>query len=217
METHKREIIGMETSLRAVYRILQRVARTDSTVLVTGESGTGKELAVRYLHEQSRRASGPLVVVNCGAIPHELLESELFGYEKGAFTGAVHSRRGRFEMACGGTVFLDEVGEMDPLLQVKLLRVLQEHRFMRVGGTKEIHSSFRLIAATNRDLPRAVREGTFREDLYYRISVIPVTIPPLRERLEDLEELIMAFTDHFSRRYGKKIPCPDKESLRRLS
>ena len=150
METHKREIIGMETSLRAVYRILQRVARTDSTVLVTGESGTGKELAVRYLHEQSRRASGPLVVVNCGAIPHELLESELFGYEKGAFTGAVHSRRGRFEMACGGTVFLDEVGEMDPLLQVKLLRVLQEHEIEPVGGTGPRQVDVRVVAATNR-------------------------------------------------------------------
>jgi len=147
METHKREIIGMETSLRAVYRILQRVARTDSTVLVTGESGTGKELAVRYLHEQSRRASGPLVVVNCGAIPHELLESELFGYEKGAFTGAVHSRRGRFEMACGGTVFLDEVGEMDPLLQVKLLRVLQEHEIEPVGGTGPRQVDVRVVAA----------------------------------------------------------------------
>ena len=177
METHKREIIGMETSLRAVYRILQRVARTDSTVLVTGESGTGKELAVRYLHEQSRRASGPLVVVNCGAIPHELLESELFGYEKGAFTGAVHSRRGRFEMACGGTVFLDEVGEMDPLLQVKLLRVLQEHEIEPVGGTGPRQVDVRVVAATNRNLEAEVAEGRFREDLFYRLNVIPVQLP----------------------------------------
>ena len=205
METHKREIIGMETSLRAVYRILQRVARTDSTVLVTGESGTGKELAVRYLHEQSRRASGPLVVVNCGAIPHELLESELFGYEKGAFTGAVHSRRGRFEMACGGTVFLDEVGEMDPLLQVKLLRVLQEHEIEPVGGTGPRQVDVRVVAATNRNLEAEVAEGRFREDLFYRLNVIPVQLPPLRERGSDVLLLAQAFLERFCQERGRPV------------
>lgn len=205
METHKREIIGKETSLRAVYRILQRVARTDSTVLVTGESGTGKELAVRYLHEQSRRASGPLVAVNCGAIPHELLESELFGYEKGAFTGAVHSRRGRFEMACGGTVFLDEVGEMDPLLQVKLLRVLQEHEIEPVGGTGPRQVDVRVVAATNRNLEAEVAEGRFREDLFYRLNVIPVQLPPLRERGEDVLLLAQAFLERFCQERGRPV------------
>ena len=216
METHKREIIGMETSLRAVYRILQRVARTDSTVLVTGESGTGKELAVRYLHEQSRRASGPLVVVNCGAIPHELLESELFGYEKGAFTGAVHSRRGRFEMACGGTVFLDEVGEMDPLLQVKLLRVLQEHEIEPVGGTGPRQVDVRVVAATNKDLREEIRRGNFREDLYHRIGVIVVRVPALREHAADIPLL----TDHFIRlisaEYGLAPKPIDPEAVAAL-
>ena len=169
-----------------------------------------------YVHRHSG-CKGPFVAVHPASVSENLFENEFFGHEKGAFTGATGQKIGFFELADNGTLFIDEVGDIPMNMQIKLLRVLQEHRFMRVGGTKEIHSSFRLIAATNRDLPRAVREGTFREDLYYRISVIPVTIPPLRERLEDLEELIMAFTDHFSRRYGKKIPCPDKESLRRLS
>lgn len=195
-------IIGESRALREVFKVLRKVAPTDSTVLVTGESGTGKELLVRALHRNSKRAQHPFVPINCGAIPKELLESELFGHEKGAFTHAVRSRPGRFELAQGGTVFLDEIGEMDLSLQVKILRVLQEREFERVGGTKTIQADVRVVAATNRDLEKEVQAGRFREDLFYRLNVIPMHLPPLRERGQD----ILALARHFLGRF-----CNDKE------
>jgi len=188
-------IIGKSSALQEVFRILAKVAPSDSTVLVTGESGTGKELLVRALHRNSKRADKPFVPINCGAIPRELLESELFGHEKGAFTHAIRTKVGRFEMAQGGTVFLDEIGEMDLSLQVKILRVLQEREFERVGGGKTIKADVRVVAATNRDLEEEVRKGTFREDLFYRLNVIPITLPPLRERGED----VIVLARHFLR------------------
>ena len=200
MELKKQGIIGRSASLAAVFRILDKVAPTDSTVLVTGESGTGKELLVRALHEASPRVDRPFVPVNCGAIPRDLLESELFGHEKGAFTHALRSRPGRFELADGGTIFLDEIGEMDPGLQVKILRVLQEKEIERVGGTGCRKVDVRIVAATNRDLEAAVAAGTFREDLYYRLNVIPIHLPPLRERGQDILLLARHFLDRFCRR-----------------
>lgn len=190
-------IIGQSTSLSDVFRTLDKVAPTDSTVLVTGESGTGKELLVRALHAKSKRAEKPFVPINCGAIPKELLESELFGHEKGAFTHAIRTRPGRFEIAEGGTVFLDEIGEMDLLLQVKILRVLQEREIERVGGERTKKVDVRIIAATNRDLEEEVAAGRFREDLYYRLNVIPLHLPPLRERGDD----ILLLTDFFLRKF----------------
>ena len=208
-------IIGQHTSLAEVFRTLEKVAPTDSAVLVTGESGTGKELLVRALHKHSARMDKPFVPINCGAIPKELLESELFGHEKGAFTHAIRTRPGRFEMAEGGTVFLDEIGEMDPLLQVKILRVLQEREIERVGGMGVKKVDVRIIAATNRNLEDEVAAGRFREDLFYRLNVIPVHLPPLRERGEDVLLLI----DHFLKRFcaTKKRPqlalAPDAERV----
>ncbi len=190
-------IIGKSSALQEVFRILAKVAPSDSTILVTGESGTGKELLVRALHRNSRRADKPFVPINCGAIPRELLESELFGQEKGAFTHAIRTKIGRFEMAQGGTVFLDEIGEMELSLQVKILRVLQEREFERVGGGKTIKTDVRVVAATNRDLEEEVRRGTFREDLFYRLNVIPITLPPLRERGDDVLVLARYFLKHF--------------------
>ena len=199
--------VGESPCLGEVLRVLAKVAPTDSTVLVTGESGTGKELLVRALHANSRRAGKPFVPVNCGAIPRELLESELFGHEKGAFTSAVRTRQGRFELAEGGTIFLDEIGEMDLSLQVKILRALQEKEFERVGGDKTLKADVRIVAATNRDLEEEVRAGRFREDLYYRLNVIPLHLPPLRERGED----ILLLSDHFLRRFCRQ---KNREPLR---
>ena len=193
-------IIGQSTTLAEVFRVLGKVAPTDSTVLVTGESGTGKELLVRALHANSRRADKPFVPINCGAIPKELLESELFGHEKGAFTHAIRSRPGRFELADGGTIFLDEIGEMDLSLQVKILRVLQEKEIERVGGTGSKKVDVRVVAATNRDLEQEVAAGHFREDLYYRLNVIPLHLPPLRERGGDVLLLAAHFLEQFCRR-----------------
>ena len=193
-------IIGQSTTLAEVFRVLGKVAPTDSTVLVTGESGTGKELLVRALHANSRRADKPFVPINCGAIPKELLESELFGHEKGAFTHAIRSRPGRFELADGGTIFLDEIGEMDLSLQVKILRVLQEKEIERVGGTGSKKVDVRVVAATNRDLEQEVAAGHFREDLYYRLNVIPLHLPPLRERGGDVLLLAEHFLEQFCRR-----------------
>ena len=202
MELKSNGIIGQSASLAGVFKILGKVAPTDSTVLVTGESGTGKELLVRALHAASPRADRPFVPVNCGAIPRDLLESELFGHEKGAFTHALRSRPGRFELADGGTLFLDEIGEMEPGLQVKILRVLQEKEIERVGGTGCRKVDVRIVAATNRDLRRMAAEGRFREDLYYRLNVMPLFLPPLRERREDILPLAELFLAKNNRKYG---------------
>ena len=196
-------IIGESPALKSVFKVLAKVAPTDSTVLVTGESGTGKELLVRALHKNSKRAAKPFVPINCGAIPKELLESELFGHEKGAFTHAIRSRPGRFELADGGTVFLDEIGEMDLALQVKILRVLQEKEFERVGGTRTQKVDVRVVAATNRDLEKEVAAGAFREDLYYRLNVIPMHLPPLRERGRDVMQLANHFLAKFCEAKGR--------------
>ncbi|MHC1787969.1 sigma-54 interaction domain-containing protein [Solidesulfovibrio sp.] len=198
-------MVGQSPCLGEVLRVLGKVAPTDSTVLVTGESGTGKELLVRALHANSRRAGKPFVPVNCGAIPRELLESELFGHEKGAFTSAVRTRQGRFELAEGGTIFLDEIGEMDLSLQVKILRALQEKEFERVGGDKTIKADVRIVAATNRDLEVEVETGRFREDLYYRLNVIPLHLPPLRERGMDILLLAAHFLGRFCRQKNRCI------------
>jgi sigma-54 specific flagellar transcriptional regulator A len=176
--------------IRAINRAILQVAAHESTVLVLGESGTGKEVVARAIHDASRRAARPFVPVNCGAIPTELLESELFGHERGAFTGAISARQGRFEIASGGTLFLDEIGDMSPVMQVKLLRVLQERVFERLGSNTSIRSDVRIVAATHQDLEAAVERGTFRRDLYYRLCVFPIEMPPLRERLDDLEVLV---------------------------
>jgi transcriptional regulator with PAS, ATPase and Fis domain len=198
-------IIGNSKEIKQVFSRIKKVCDTDTTVLVRGESGTGKELIAQALHYDGNRSTGPFVPVNCGAIPGELLESELFGHEKGAFTHAVRTRLGRFELADSGTVFLDEISEMSPMLQVKLLRVLQEKQFERIGGTKTIRSDFRVVAATNRDLEQEVKEGRFREDLYYRLNVIPIDAPPLRKRNQDIPLLIDYFISKFTRTKNKKI------------
>ena len=187
---HRFRPSGTSPSMRAVHRLIEQVAPFDTTVLILGESGTGKEMVARHLHELSGRAGRPFVPVNCGAIPADLLESELFGHEKGAFTGALSTRQGRFEFAEGGTLFLDEIGDMSLQMQVKLLRVLQERNFERVGSNRTIGCDVRIIAATHRDLDEAMAAGRFREDLFYRLNVFPVQMPPLRERLEDLPVLI---------------------------
>ncbi len=197
-------IIGKDTSLRAVFAQVEKVAPTESTVLVTGETGTGKEMIVRALHARSQRCKGPFVPVNCGAIPHDLIESELFGHERGAFTGALHARPGRFEVADRGTLFLDEVGEMELSLQVKLLRALQERVIERVGGTQPRKVNVRVIAATNRNLEEEVARKTFREDLYYRLSVIPIHLPPLRRRGSDILELARYFLGIYCSQNGRE-------------
>jgi DNA-binding NtrC family response regulator len=200
-------IIGSSEALRKALEIASIVAKSpDTTVLILGESGTGKEVLARFIHQQSARAKGPFITVNCGAIPRELAESELFGYERGAFTGATDKvRQGRFEQAHRGTILLDEVGELSPEMQVKLLRVLQERRFYRLGGVKEISVDVRVIAATNRDLEKLVEEGKFREDLYYRLNVATIYLPPLRERKEDILLLATAFIKEFNAKFGKAI------------
>lgn len=207
------EIVGASPALQAVLARVAKVAPSDSTVLVTGETGTGKELIARAIHRRSPRAARAFVSVNCAAIPRDLIASELFGHEKGAFTGALQRRLGRFELAEGGTIFLDEIGELTPEIQVALLRVLQEREFDRVGGTAPIRADVRVIAATHRDLPAAVAAGTFRSDLYYRINVFPVVVPPLRERKEDIRLLVEYFIHRYASRAGKKITRIDKQSL----
>jgi PAS domain S-box-containing protein len=210
------EIVGESPALRSVLSRLSKIAPTDSTVLITGETGTGKELIARAIHKRSQRSSRAFVNVNCAATPPSLITSELFGHEKGAFTGALHRRLGRFELAEGGTIFLDEVGELPLETQTSLLRVLQEREFERVGGNQTIHSDVRVIAATNRDLQTAIASGTFRSDLFYRLNVIPVEIPPLRERKEDVPMLIEYFIDRFARKARKKIRTIDKATLELL-
>jgi transcriptional regulator with GAF, ATPase, and Fis domain len=199
--------------LQEVIKFIEKIADTDSTVLVTGESGTGKELVAKTIHYNSSRARNTFVPLNCAAIPKDILESELFGHEKGAFTGAVSTRIGRFELANNGTLFLDEIGELAPSLQVKLLRVLQEKEFERVGGIKTIKVDVRIIAATNRDLEKAVKEGTFREDLYYRLNVIPLHLPPLRKMREDIPLLIEHFVIEISKRKKKEPPKISDETM----
>lgn len=208
-------LVGQSPRMRKVFGTIRKVAATDSSVLITGESGTGKELIARAIHQLSSRCDGPLVIINCGAIPGELLESELFGHEKGAFTGAHRSRMGRFEMADGGTIFLDEIGDMSPGLQVKLLRALQEQTFERVGGGQSIHVNIRVLSATHRDLMAAIDRGEFREDLYYRLNVIPIEVPPLRERKEDIPLLCHYFLKRLAARFDEPVKsvAPAAEEL----
>ncbi len=199
-------ILGRSPAMQRVYGLIDSLRCSLATVLIQGESGTGKELVARTIHDTSRRARGPFIAVNCGAIPAPLVESELFGHERGAFTGAVHRRQGKFEMACGGTLFLDEIGELDRDLQVKLLRVLQEREFYRVGGNRPIRADVRVIAATSRDLRADVRDGRFREDLFYRLHVVPVALPPLRERRDDIPLLLDHFFATFAAAAGRAPP-----------
>jgi transcriptional regulator with GAF, ATPase, and Fis domain len=207
------EIVGSSGALQKALSLVSKVAPTDATVLITGETGTGKELVARAIHRRSRRSSRAFVSVNCAAIPHGLIASELFGHEKGSFTGALQRRLGRFELAEGGTIFLDEVGELPAETQIALLRVLQEHEFERVGGTRSIQTNVRVIAATNRNLPAAIAAGTFRSDLFYRLNVFPIDMPPLRKRPEDIRALVEYFVDHCARKAGKNIQGISKESL----
>ncbi|WP_026475917.1 sigma-54-dependent transcriptional regulator [Alkaliphilus transvaalensis] len=208
--TTGKQIIGASNQLKNVMDMVERVSKTNATVLILGESGTGKELIANAIHYSSDRKAAPYVKINCGAIPENLIESELFGYEKGAFTGAATRKIGKFERANGGTIFLDEVGELDLGMQVKLLRVLQEKEIERIGGTQPIKIDVRVVAATNRDLFSMVEEGRFREDLYYRLNVIPIQLPPLRERKEDIPLLVNYFLEKFSQEVGKgKIMLED--------
>ena len=208
-----KKIIGNSAEIQSVIKFIEKIADTDSTILITGESGTGKELVAQTLHYHSSRSRKPIVPLNCAAIPKDILESELFGHEKGAFTGAVNTRIGRFEMANNGTLFLDEIGELAPALQVKLLRVLQEKEFERVGGIKTIKVDVRIIAATNKDLEKAVSEGMFREDLYYRLNVIPLHLPPLRKMRDDVPLLLEYFITEISKKKKKEAPAITKEAV----
>lgn len=209
-------IIGDGERIQKIFETIEKVADTDSTILILGESGTGKELIAKAIHYNSYRREGPFVPVNCAAIPSELLESELFGHEKGAFTNAIRTRIGRFELANGGTLFLDEIGDMSPNLQSKLLRVLQERQFDRVGGVKTIKIDIRVIAATHQNLKKAVEEARFREDLYYRLNVIPIEVPPLRKRATDIPLLVHHFIDQFNRSKKRKIQGIEPEAMKRL-
>jgi formate hydrogenlyase transcriptional activator len=210
------EIVGSSAGLFKVLDNVRRVAPTDATVLIWGETGTGKELIARAIHSASRRADKPFIKVNCAALPAGLIESELFGHERGAFSGAIQRRIGRFELASAGTIFLDEIGEIPPDVQVKLLRVLQEHEFDRVGGNHTIKTDVRVIAATNRDLPTAIAEGKFRADLYYRLNVFPVNIPPLRDRIQDIPLLAQFFVQKYAPKVGRRVESMDPESVARL-
>ena len=204
------QIIGRSPRMQAVYQMIETVAVVQSTILITGESGTGKELVARAVHNLSPRTDKPFVSINCGAFTETLLESELFGYVRGAFTGATANRKGLFEAADRGTIFLDEIGEMSPAMQVKLLRVLQERKVRPVGGHEELSVDARVIAATNRDLPAMVKAGTFREDLFYRVSVIPIELPPLREKREDIPELVRHFTEKYCAQAGRALGVSER-------
>jgi two-component system, NtrC family, response regulator AtoC len=209
-------IIGHSRAVADLYALIERVADTPTTVLVSGESGTGKELVARALHEHSSRSERAFIKVNCAAIPKDLMESELFGHEKGAFTGAVGSKPGRFELASGGTLFLDEIGEIPLEMQVKLLRVLQESEFERVGGVRTLSVDVRLVAATNRELKREIAAGTFREDLFYRLNVVPITLAPLRDRSDDIPDLVEHFIEKFNERLHKQVAGVDPAAMERL-
>jgi len=215
-EPGRYRLIGQSPPMVEVYNVIEKVADTPSTVLLTGESGTGKELIARALHENSSRKDRPFIRVNCAAIPRDLIESELFGYEKGAFTGAVTSKPGRFELAHGGTLFLDEIGEIPVNMQVKLLRAIQEQEFERVGGIKTIEVDVRLVAATNRDLAQEIKQGRFREDLYYRLNVVQVRLPPLRERTSDIPLLIEHFVKRFREKLKKDVVGATDGAMQRL-
>jgi transcriptional regulator with GAF, ATPase, and Fis domain len=207
------EIVGTSAVLQTVVSSIVRVAPTDSTVLITGETGTGKELIARAIHKRSQRSGQAFISVNCASIPSSLIASELFGHEKGAFTGAVQRREGRFELAHSGTIFLDEIGELPAETQIALLRVLQERQFERVGGNQVLHTDVRVIAATNRDLTAAIASGTFRADLFYRLNVFPIELPPLRERKEDIPILVEYFVKRYADKAGKQIRKIDKNTL----
>jgi transcriptional regulator with GAF, ATPase, and Fis domain len=210
------EIVGSSPALQAVLSQVAKVAPTDSTVLITGETGTGKELIARAIHKRSQRSSRAFVSVNCAAIPRDLIASELFGHEKGAFTGATQRRLGRFESAEKGTIFLDEVGELPAETQISLLRVLQEREFQRVGGNESFQTDVRVVAATNRNLETAIAEGRFRDDLFYRLNVFPIEVPPLRQRKEDIPLLVEYFVDRYSGKAAKKITGINKRSMELL-
>ena len=211
------EIVGTHAAMQKLFRLTEQVARTTATVLITGESGTGKELIARAIHRQGPRRDRPFVAVNPAAVAESLIESELFGHEKGAFTGAYQRKLGKFELAQGGTLFLDEIGTLKAELQAKLLRVLQEREIERVGGTRPIKIDVRVIAATNVDVKQAVARGAFREDLYYRLNVVPIEVPPLRERIEDLPLLVEHFVRQYGQQFGKRVQGLSREALRALS
>ncbi len=209
-------LVGESDAIKKIIKQIEEVAPTDASVLITGESGTGKEVVARAIHFASPRRFEPLITVSCGALPEGLVESELFGYERGAFTGAFYKKKGKFEAANGGTLFLDEIGELNQKMQVDLLRVLQEKEIMRIGSNKVIKVDFRVISATNRDLREMVEEGTFREDLYYRLNVFNIHIPPLRERVEDIPLLAEHFVNQFRRRMGKDVEGITPQALNKL-
>ena len=212
-ENRFKNIIGKSEKMQKIFRIIEKVADSDSTIIIHGESGTGKGLAARAIHQNSHRKSKPFIPINCGAIPENLLESELFGHVRGAFTGATSPKPGKFELADGGTVFLDEIGDMSPELQVKVLRVLEDKEFEQVGGCKTIKVDVRIIAATHRDLEEEVQKENFREDLYYRLNVIPVYLPPLRERKSDVHLLIHHFLEHFNTKNSKSVEGVSDEAM----
>jgi len=209
-------LIGKSASMEAVYKLIAKAGPSDAAVLVLGETGTGKELVAAAVHAASGRHEKPFIKVHCGAIPEDLLEAELFGYEKGAFTGAVREKPGKFELADGGTVFLDEVGDMSAAMQVKLLRVLQTGEFDRVGGTGTLKVDVRVVSATNVDLEKAIEEKRFREDLYYRLNVVPISIPPLRDRREDIGELVLFFLERLAVKNGRSMPVVEEAALKAL-
>jgi len=210
------QIIGQSQQMQDVFTLVEKVADSDSTILITGESGTGKELIAKAIHSLSSRKHESFIAINCGAIPSELLESELFGHVRGAFTGAISTRAGRFELADGGTIFLDEIGDLAPQLQVKLLRVLQERSFEPVGSTKSIHVDVRVIAATNKNLEELARSGQFREDLFYRLNVIPISVPPLRDRKQDIPHLLTHFIEQMNIRKKRHITGISPHALNHL-
>src|SRR5690606_10299307 len=212
----KYDMVGSSPSIATVKDMIEQVAPTDARVLITGPNGSGKELVARWLHEKSKRSSGPLVEVNCAAIPSELIESELFGHEKGSFTSAIKQRLGKFELAEGGTLFLDEIGDMSLSAQAKVLRALQENKITRVGGDKEITVNVRVIAATNKNLKKEIEENKFREDLYHRLSVIVIKVPALNDRREDIPELTEKFLEDIAEDYGSRKKTVEPKALKAL-